>query len=71
MTQTRLQDLKDAAFRLAKSLGLHCTQTKHFKRRFVGLDFRTKSGWLQLLERLKELADGVLVPFLKQQPIAA
>ncbi|MBW4636434.1 MAG: hypothetical protein KME30_32530 [Iphinoe sp. HA4291-MV1] len=71
MTQVKLQTLKDAAFALAKKLGLSCTTTKHFKKRFIGLDFRTKSGWAMLIERLKELAFGVLVPFFKQQPIAA
>lgn len=69
MTQPKLQTLKDTAFRLAKELGLHCSQTKHFKRRFAGLDLRTKASWSHLIERLKELADGV--PFLRQQSIAA
>lgn len=81
MTQ-KLQIIKNQAFALAKSLGLHCTQTTHFKKRrlTVGLDLQTKRGWLVLCDkqsllakrdRLKELATGVLVPFLCQQPIAA
>lgn len=71
MPQPKLQQLKEQAYTLAKSLGLHCTQTKHLKKRFgIGLDFRTKSGWLQLLLRLNELAGGVVISYLLQQPIA-
>ena len=72
-TQIKLKDLKEAALKLAKALGLHCTQTAHFKKRglTVGLDLRFKSAWAILCVRLKELAGGVVVPFLKAQPIAA
>lgn len=64
MTQPKLQQFKQQAFQLAKSLGLHCTQTKHFKKRFIGLDFRCKSAWLTLLSRLNELASRLNVPHL-------
>jgi hypothetical protein len=70
---TKMQDLKNQAFQLAQKLGLHCTQTAHFKKRCltVGLDLRFKNCWAILIQRLKELAFGVVVPFLQQQPIAA
>ncbi len=70
---TKIQDFKNQAFQVAQSLGLHCTQTAHFKKRglTVGLDLRFKHCWVTLIQRLKSLASGVVVPFLKQQPIAA
>lgn len=70
---TKMQDLKNQAIALAKSLGLRCTQTSHFKKRglTVGLDLRFKHCWVILIQRLKSLASGVVVPFLLQQPIAA
>lgn len=71
MTQLKLQQLKNAAFRLAKELGLHCSQTRHFKKRFVGLDLRTKASWLCLIERLKELASGVVVALLLKQQLTS
>jgi hypothetical protein len=66
MTQVKIKDLKAAAFKLAKSLGLHCTQTKHFKKRGLtkGLDMRRKDAWASLLNRLEALRFGVVVPLL-------
>ncbi len=71
MTQ-KLQDIKTQAFQIAQSLGLKLTQTHHFKKHVgKGLDLRSKKGWLAVCDRLKTLASGVIVPLLKQQPIAA
>lgn len=70
--QPKLQDLKNQAFAIAKSLGLRCLTTQHFKKRVgIGLDLRCKYCWMQLIERLKELAGGVVVSLLQRQPIAA
>jgi hypothetical protein len=64
----KLQDIKNQAYAIARSLGLKLTQTRHFKRHCgAGLDLRTKAGWLMLCDRLKELVSGVVVPFLKSQ----
>lgn len=62
----KLSDLKSAAFKLAKSLGLGCSQTKHFKKRGLtkGLDLRRKDAWIKLMERLEELRNGVVIPHL-------
>jgi hypothetical protein len=66
MTQIYIKDLKAAAFKLAKSLGLHCTQTKHFKKRGLtkGLDMRRKDAWVKLMQRIEALRFGVVVPHL-------
>lgn len=66
MAQIFLKDLKAAAFQLAKSLGLHCTQTKHFKKRGLtkGLDMRRKDAWVSLMNRLEALRNGVVIPHL-------
>lgn len=71
--QPKLQDLKNQAYALARSLGLRCTQAQHFKRRGLttGLDLRTKSGWQYLIQRLNQMAHGVVVPLLKSQSLAA
>jgi len=37
MPRIYIKDLKAAAFQLAKTLGLHCTQTKHLKKRGLTL----------------------------------
>lgn len=73
MPQAKIQDLKNQAYAIARSLGLKCCQTAHFKKRglTVGLDLRRKTSWMQLINRLKELASGTVIPFLRQQPIAA
>jgi hypothetical protein len=62
----KIKDLKTAAFQLAKSLGLHCTQTKHLKKRGLtkGLDMRRKDAWVSLIARLEQLRFGVVVPHL-------
>lgn len=71
MTQ-KLRDIKTQAFQLAQSLGLKLTQTHHFKKHVgQGLDLRSKKGWLLVCDRLRQLASGVVVHLLKQQPIAA
>ncbi len=71
-TQPKMQDLKRQAVALANSLGLRCTQTRHFKKHVgEGLDLRFKRCWVQLIERLNNLRGGVVIPFLQQQPIAA
>jgi hypothetical protein len=51
MTPIKIKDLKAAAFKLAQSLGLHCTQTKHFKKRGLtkGLDMRRKDASVSCL----------------------
>jgi hypothetical protein len=66
MTPIKIKDLKAAAFQLAKTLGLHCTQTKHLKKRGLtkGLDMRRKDAWASLLNRLEALRFGVVVPHL-------
>ncbi len=66
MTQVKIKDLKAAAIALAKSLGLHCTQTKHFKKRGLtkGLDMRRKDAWVSLMNRLEKLRNGVVIPHL-------
>jgi len=71
--QPKLQNLKNQVYVLANSLGLRCSQTQHFKKRGLTkkLDLRTKIGWQQLADRLNQLAYGVVVPLLRQQPIAA
>ncbi|NMG20698.1 hypothetical protein [Brasilonema bromeliae] len=58
--QPKLQQLKNRAFQLAQSIGLHCTQTKHFKKRFSGLDLRSKTGWTALIGRLQVMSGGVI-----------
>ncbi len=71
-TQRKMQDLKNQAIALAKSLGLHCTQTRHLKRHVAeDLDLRRKDAWVQLIERLEGLRSSVVVLHLQQQPIAA
>lgn len=68
----KLQDIKNQAFQLAKSLGLKLTQTHHFKKHVgKGLDLRSKQGWLIVCDRLRKLASSVVVHLFQQQPIAA
>jgi len=43
-TQPKMQDLKNQAIALAKSLGLHYTQTRHLKRHIAeDLDLRRQT----------------------------
>lgn len=68
----KLQDIKNMVYAIARQLGLRCSQTHHFKRHCgQGLDLRTKAGWLMLCDRLRNLASGVVVPFLQQSKFAA
>lgn len=70
--QPRMQDLKNQAIALAKSLGLHYTQTRHLKRHIAeDLDLRRKDSWVQLIQRLEGLRSSVVVRHFQQQPIAA
>ncbi|MUG98913.1 hypothetical protein F7734_44120 [Scytonema sp. UIC 10036] len=74
MTQQaqKLQDIKNMAYAIARSLGLKLTQTRHFKRHCgQGLDLRTKRGWLMLCVRLRSLANGVVVSLFLQSQAAA
>ena len=71
-TQRKMQDLKNQAIALAKSLGLHHTQTRHLKKHIAeDLDLRRKDAWVQLIQRLESLRNSVVVAHLLQQPIAA
>lgn len=65
-TMPKLKDLKNEAFKLALKLGLTCTTTKQLKKRGLtkGLDMRRKDAWVSLLNRLKALRFGVVVPHL-------
>ncbi len=71
INQPKLKDLKQLAYIIAKECGLTCTQTKHFKKRFVGLDLRFKRDWQVLIDRLNEMKGGVVVPFLLKTSVAA
>lgn len=65
MTQIYIKDLKAAAFKLAQSLGLHCTTTAQLKKHVAkGLDMRRKDAWVKLMQRLEALRFGVVVPHL-------
>ncbi|MBP5971550.1 MAG: hypothetical protein KME46_29750 [Brasilonema angustatum HA4187-MV1] len=70
--ERKLQEIKNAAFKLAQKMGMFCTQTQHFKKRglTVGLDLRSKRGWLLLIDRIAAMETGVLVPFLRQAATA-